>query len=87
MSDAGTVGQMIHYIVNDGMYYVERPGIASNILNSIDEFIQPLTQDDTLEIRRFKSPDWTWSSLCGREFFGLVDGDGNIVCTYGVAMS
>jgi len=61
-----------------------------NVLTAINQMsvlYNDMIEDPSVELRIFKSPDWTWNSLCGREFWGTVDVDGNLLHTKMIAMN
>ena len=86
LSENGSVQQALVFLLNyHGVDH--RDDVTIKWIRKFLDFAEKRLEDETMELRRFRSPDWTWASLCGREGFVIVDKDGGVVDSYLYAMS
>lgn len=86
MSEPGNVAQALRYYLATNLSDT-KDRITLRVIQEFLDFLKPLESNTTLELRRFRSPEWTWAGLSGREGFVLFDKEGNVVDIFGTKMS
>ena len=86
LSEPGNIALFFRYVWNDA--HIDTPNkIFMKSMENMMEFVAPMLDDETLSLRKFRSPDWTWGALCGREGFVILDRDGYVVDSHVTSLS